>query len=548
MKLSTKLWALCLCLALIVSLFSACKPAETTPANNGDNTPGQTEGGDTQTPALNTEGAKIKAICYEQDSKDNDLVRETINEKLGFEIEWLVCPASEGWAAQDRLLAADPTIDMFYLGTARMSEYLSKGYLMDITAYTDDERLPNIKEYSSPRLPGTAAPDGNYYGFPIPGYGSYGSTNGYGLAIRQDWLKEANLEMPKTIDDLDKILAAFKEKNPSKYPLIEEDGANGGSTSIVFARSFSESGMGWWIDESDGGKLKHWIQNPDYKKFVEKKKEWYDKGYLHPEFVTVGKDGPTQLMAASEVGVVAAWCTNPINPNVALMEEDPEARFDYIKGTLTGPAGGGLLGSAAANTFLGINVNSKYPDACAKAFDFFLTEEGTRLGAWGVEGTNYTTEGDTVNRAQGDHVYNNQYNPYTNQMWTTKYQTGAHYTDTQYVNWYNVFFSPERLEQVFFEPDCGLIYNYASGDNQYNELNTVANTYISEMIINMVTGKESLDNWDAKIAELEQIALNQMVKERNEQWESYGKPIYQAPSEPLLDPATKPGWVDGFVW
>ena len=29
------------------------------------------------------------------------------------------------------------------------------------------------------------------------------------------------------------------------------------------------------------------------------------------------------------------------------------------------------------------------------------------------------------------------------------------------------------------------------------------------MIINMVTGKESLDNWDAKIG-LEQIALNQM--------------------------------------
>ena len=39
---------------------------------------------------------------------------------------------------------------------------------------------------------------------------------------------------------------------------------------------------------------------------------------------------------------------------------------------------------------------------------------------------------------------------------------------SQYVNWYIVFFEPRACEQVFFEPDCGLIYNYASGDNQYN--------------------------------------------------------------------------------
>ena len=101
------------------------------------------------------------------------------------------------------------------------------------------------------------------------------------------------------------------------------------------------------------------------------------------------------------MGVVAAWCTNPINPNVALMEEDPEARFDYIKGTLFGTCRRRPSGQRGKQYLLGINVNSKYPDAYAKAFDFFLTEEGTRLGAWGVEGTNCTTEGDTVNRAPG---------------------------------------------------------------------------------------------------------------------------------------------------
>ena len=49
-------------------------------------------------------GVKLKAMCYEQNSKDNDKVSAAINEKMGFEIEWIICPASEGWAAQDRPL------------------------------------------------------------------------------------------------------------------------------------------------------------------------------------------------------------------------------------------------------------------------------------------------------------------------------------------------------------------------------------------------------------------------------------------------------------
>ena len=114
---------------LIVSLFSAANPPRDHSGQQRGQTPlARRRAATLQTPALNTKRARKSesAICYEQDSKDNDLVRETINEKLGFEIEWLVCPASEGWAAQEPPAGVDPTIDMFYLDTARMSEYLSK--------------------------------------------------------------------------------------------------------------------------------------------------------------------------------------------------------------------------------------------------------------------------------------------------------------------------------------------------------------------------------------------------------------------------------------
>ena len=92
---------------------------------------------------------------------------------------------------------------------------------------------------------------------------------------------------------------------------------------------------------------------------------------------------------------------------------------------------------------------------------------------------------------------------------------------------HKVFFTDERLKQIYFEPDTGLVYDYSTGENQYNELNTTATTFIRELMIDIITGRESINNWDAKIAELEKIALNQMVKERNEQWAKYGNVVYK---------------------
>ena len=280
---------------------------------------------------------------------------------------------------------------------------------------------------------------------------------------------------------------------------------------------------------------------------MEKKKEWYDKGYLHPEFVTANTQATTQLMSSGDVGVVTAWCTNPINPNVALMEEDPNARFVFMKGTVTGPAGGGILGGPPVGSCMVVNVNSKNADACVKALDYFESAEGTRLATLGVEGVNYNLEDGLVVKEEGDNNYGGQFNAYTCQPHLITLKTGTHYTDTQYYNWYDIFYSEERKEQLYYEPDVGLVYDYGTGDNKYSELGTVANTYIGELVVNMVTGKESLDNWDTKVKELEEIALNQMVKERNEQWAKYDKRVYE-PGDLMLDLDTKPAWMDDFTW
>ena len=127
-------------------------------------------------------------------------------------------------------------------------------------------------------------------------------------------------------------------------------------------------------------------------------------------------------------------------------------------------------------------------------------------------------------------------------------ENGEHYTDAQYKNWYEVFYADARMEQMYFPAETGLIYDYSTGDNQFNDLNTVASTYISEMMMNMVLGVESLDNWDAKIEELKVIALDQMMKERNEQWQKFGCPVYEWDGVQNLYEADELDWMKEYVW
>ena len=114
--------------------------------------------------------------------------------------------------------------------------------------------------------------------------------------------------------------------------------------------------------------------------------------------------------------------------------------------------------------------------------------------------------------------------------------------------YYTLLYSDEKMEHMVFSPDNNLIYDYSTGENQYSNLSTVASTYLQEMIVGMIVGDMSLDDWDAKIAELETIALNQMVKERNEQWAKFDKSVFEWDGSQILYEKDADEWMLDYVW
>ena len=531
MKHVTKTLALLLALLMLLTCFTACSDKKETteeqPAESTEKTETTKTEESTEPAQEEKEHVTLKIFCYEWQSSENEVVAAAIEEALPeyIDLDWIVCPSTEGWGAQERLLAADPTINSFYLGSSRFNSFLAQGYLADLTDYVtaDDfaEKYPNLAARTDGLWDSATSTDGRIYA--VPAYTETG--NWYGISIRADWLEEAGLEKPTTIEELDNVLKVFKERDPSKYPLIQY-GSDIGSLAQCILGAFNGTAKAWWVNED--GQLDHYINKEGTKDYVAKLKEWYDLGYLNPEFVTYDTAEITQAMATGEAGVVAAWCTNYISPNQTLREQDPNARFEWCVMPLEGPAGAHVYSSAPVYGWYGANVNMtpEEIEAWLTVLDFFSSEEGCYLGALGVEGRNYTVDGDTITSSE-EHAYSRQYSAL---IWEAPYTanklTGNEYIDLQRIdNGEAMFMNPERQECNVFDADYGLLYDYSTGENMYSDANTAASTYISEFVYGMIVGTISLDEWDTYVQGANDIGVAQMIKERNEQWQKYGSPV-----------------------
>ncbi len=456
----------------------------------------------------------IKMFLYDWPSKDDAFVKEAIDDALDMTIDWVHCPADEGWAAQERLLAADPTIDVFYLNKTRYTDFRAKGMLLDVGPYINTGEYPAIDAMSGPLAEVAKDSAGKLYGVPYSAYGAAAGSNLFYLILRGDWLEEAGLAVPETIDELDTILEAFKKRNPDKFPLLDQAGYNYYASYEIVSRSFSESGGAWYFDEGTG-LMTHPVLHPQFKNYVAKMAEWYAKGYLHPQFLeNASQSMVQQLMMGDEVGAVFAWTTDPIQVNKQWADENQDKIFVPVIGGLEGPAGEGVLGRPRISTYFGINANTKNPEAVMKAIDFFLSEEGTWLANQGVEGRNYSFDADGKLVPNSEYDYQSQYNPYTNGNLFKDVITGNHYLDTQRKFWNEIFFSPERLAQVYFDPDSEIVYDW-SGKETVN-LKSQVETFIMETMTNTIIGRAKVSDWDKAMEQAKKIGLQKMMEERTE--------------------------------
>lgn len=150
--------------------------------------------------------------------------------------------------------------------------------------------------------------DGKKMGIPVL---DYAYNHDYLLWIRQDWLDKLHLQAPKTLDDLEKIMDAFKNNNP--------DGLKPDQV-VPLSIGFKTTMNTWmgdpsWVFGAYGtipdqwnvaadGSLEYGSINPAAKQALEKLKEWRDKGYIPSEAALWDENKTAEPAVAGTAGII----------------------------------------------------------------------------------------------------------------------------------------------------------------------------------------------------------------------------------------------------
>ncbi|RIX59524.1 extracellular solute-binding protein [Paenibacillus nanensis] len=163
----------------------------------------------------------------------------------------------------------------------------------DIKTYMP-ERLKDIyKEYPTTFNP--VVQDGKVYGMAI----APNLTEGEVMLIRQDWLDNLNLKAPTTIEEFERVIAAFTNDDPDRngakdtygFTFSGKDSYNTGWVSdpvMIFSAYTGKHIPRHWYEEEGSGKIVYGSVHEGNKEALAKLRDWYSQGYLNKELATKG--------------------------------------------------------------------------------------------------------------------------------------------------------------------------------------------------------------------------------------------------------------------
>lgn len=251
------------------------------------------------------------------ESMENNVATKWAKDKFGIEIKslWSVTDTNSAFATKLRL-AMSSGQEMPDVVTIGQPDNLVAQDLIDSGMY--QEAGPLFDKYASdtwkkameqdPNVWNQYSRDGKRMGIPVL---DYAYNNDYVLWIRQDWLDKLNLEAPKTIDELETVMEAFKNKNPDG---LAPDKVT--PLSIGFKTSMNTwMGDPSWIFGAYGtlpqqwnlgadGKLEYGSINSGMKQGLTKLSEWLKKGYIPQEAALWDENKTAEPAVAGTAGII----------------------------------------------------------------------------------------------------------------------------------------------------------------------------------------------------------------------------------------------------
>ncbi len=468
---------------------------------------------------------------------------QLIQEKLNVDIEWIQPTNGTQATEQFNLMVADQQMyDIVYRDWTTVAggpeQYIESGLILDLTDLIP-EMAPNYYAFISDEANAEIVKQitlnsGRHYLFArvFPDIRSMSYT---GFIIRQDWLDELGMDRPTNIAEWEDVLTAFKENDMNgngeadEIPYIPEG--------ISSLRNFSTAWgvrAGLYPSLEDGAITFGQIQ-PEYKDFLMKMNEWYEAGLIDPEFASVNSSNRQNKVTTGVGGAFFGYVSGGIGTILDLMRnQDPNFNVTGVPYPATESGEVYAANDPLIRKFVGQGcaISAKMSDEklakVMELLDFLYSEEGNVLTNWGIEGESYTVD-ENGEKHFTDYVFNNpdglaSVQAVVRYCWpNSDCPGGCDYEARKYINYY----LPQQVEasDIWAETDLSLCFPIllpsAEDSSRMSELLNEINTYINEMETKFIMGRESFDNYDAFVAQIYDLGVEELIDIEQRTYDAY---------------------------
>lgn len=417
----------------------------------------------------------------------------------------------------------DIIIDYDTIFPGGVQKMLADGAIIPLNELMKEGYLPNFKAYleSDPEVDKLCKNNEGEYAW-TPMIRTPDSPLVFnGNMVRQDWLDELGLEVPTTLDEMEEVLLAFKEKKEcdSGYSC-----AYGRYDLMVNSFGIME---GMYVDENN--KVHFGAIEDEYLNFLTLFNRWMEEGILDPDLFTQDIDAFYSKIASERTGFVWGNTGGELGKIETMKKNIPNMDFEPVPNPVQNKGdvfrvnkGNYRVDSIGAV----ISATCKNMEAAARVIDYNYGEEGNMLANYGKEGVTYemvdgkpvftdfvlhNPDGLSIEKALSIYA-GNKNKPFLVQK---DYMLGGYAYDVQKKS-LEVWATPDATIKAM--PPQTMTEEEVA---EYNSIMTDIQTYVDEYKLKFILGTESLDNFPQFVENIKNMGIERAIEIRQAEYDRY---------------------------
>lgn len=537
-KAATRLISVMMATAVVAGTLTGCGGSEGAAGNGADGTQADASGDSGET-ADGVEEFTIATVRW-TDAWPNEFMNEGImkelEEKHNIKINWQVYYNSD-WTEQKSLLLASGDLPDAFFGSICLTETdvaQNKDYFVELTEGIE-KNMPNLTAIfeKEPELKAAAQNrDGEIYSLvkKLPLRPKVANA----MYINKEWLDNLGLSMPTTYEELADVLKAFKEQDAdgngdpnNEIPYTNAGSLSGDLSNLLapFGTIVSRTGNFMQIDAS--GNPAFVPITDHYKEAVKWAHELYASGCLDQEYFTQDSSMASAKRMAeggSQTGLVFAWTAD------AEMGENAD-QFELCE-AVAGPDGNRYVESDPtfldiANRELIITTQCKNPDKLLQWADDFYTDLVSLQTYYGSIPDQIADKGDGTYEvllpADGTTLDTSAWSysmrDFGPKYMTEEFQKNVILPDSQGDG---VKLAQDETNAKYASDIAFPVVSYTSEQlTTLASLTTDINDYASAQYAHWVVDGGIEEEWDAYLAQLDQMGLQDVLAIHNDVYAAY---------------------------